>query len=122
MVSKRMVKALQFFHRIGFKVFTEAAFMQATKICDLELCKLVFEQGKVSVADWTAALRNVIVSGQPQKIRVEVFAYVNELSERAAASKNHAIESVATSDRKRPGADPVETAKRLKHVERETRE
>ena len=118
LVRNRMRKALTLFHRVGFPVYSEAALLEAARICDLDILKDVLgqqgDQGQqhdsesqrkplFSESVGQTALNYIYVSSESKEKRADAYTYVNNYF-------NH------KSKHDRPPMNDVLLSKRQKHI------
>ena len=78
MVNRRMRKALNIFHNLGFNVYTEDALLEASRICDLPIIQDIISSGlKPSVKVVRECLNYIYVSSESTKCRMEAFTYLD---------------------------------------------
>lgn len=149
LTRNRMRKALKVFHSIGFKVYTERAFVEACRICSIDIIRDILElppgeRPVIKETAWTTALCAIQVSPEIRRDkRIEAHDYVNakfqEFKDQPPEEEHddeeepativraeteegrEAPRAVSTSHRKRPLRDDARPSKRLKHVQRERR-
>jgi len=83
LTRNRMRKALHVFHQVGFKVYTERSFVEACRICSLEIIQDILtlplgERPFIQDTSWTTALCAIQVSPEIRRDkRIEAHDYVN---------------------------------------------
>lgn len=84
LARNRMRKALKMFHMLGFKVYTERAFVESCRICCIDIIRDILElppEERLVIAEtaWTTALCAIQVSPEIRRDkRIEAHDYVND--------------------------------------------
>lgn len=111
LVRHKMRKSMEVFDKIGLPVYTAEAFLEACRICNLDLIRDVYECGQPAIdeSSWDAALGYIFVSSSERKERLAAHAYVE--FQRSKTRKR------PLDDDQRSLHDDVGSAKRLQHAD-----